>query len=291
MDEKPLHVAVLHGHLSLAYTILARWERETGRTLDLILQVGDLGAYPLPLRLDKATRRFAQHDPDELGFSRYHAGDAEAEACLGKLRASTVFIRGNHEDFRYLHESADGSEAPVTLDPFGRIAYLPSGACFTFERRQISLRIAGLGGISHHGKHGTTAVTEHYTASDVRAVRKLKDIDVLLTHEPAYDSARLVYPLYREHGSYDVAALLDALRPRFHFCGHWHEPGASLLAPDGTESRLLHAVNFTEPARINVRCGGVLSWSSREKHAWEWLEAPWLYEYTRHDWRAVDGDA
>jgi hypothetical protein len=54
----PLHVAVLgdvHGHLSLAFRVLRRWEQETGVRLDLALQVGDLGAFPPPFRLDKAT--------------------------------------------------------------------------------------------------------------------------------------------------------------------------------------------------------------------------------------------
>jgi hypothetical protein len=75
--SEALHLAVLgdvYGHLTLAFRLLRRWERETGRRLDLALQVGDLGAFPPPFRLDKATKPFAEKDPDELGFADYYEG-------------------------------------------------------------------------------------------------------------------------------------------------------------------------------------------------------------------------
>lgn len=81
-----LHLAVLgdvHGHLTLAFRILCRWERETGHRLDLALQVGDLGTFPPPFRLDKATKRFAEKDPDELGFADYYEGGPDAEEVFG----------------------------------------------------------------------------------------------------------------------------------------------------------------------------------------------------------------
>lgn len=289
---KPLRVAVLgdvHGHLTLAYTILRRWERESQCALDLILQVGDMGAYPPPFRLDKPTRRFAAHDPDELGFAAYEAGDDEAASILGpdapphrRIAADTVFIRGNHEDFVYLADVAAGGAAPVPVDVFERIAYLPNGAAFDFSRRGITLRVAGLGGVSYDGGPGVDPVSEHYTAHEVRALSRMTTpVDVLLTHEPHCDARPTV-----EGGSRDVAALLSSLRPRYHFCGHWHEPGDALEAPAGVESRLLHAVNFWKPQRLNPRCMGVLTWHSRDEHAWSWVDAPWLAQYTRHTWRA-----
>ena len=296
--DAPLRVAVMgdvHGHLSLAYTLLRRWERETSRTLDLILQVGDFGAFPPPYRLDKATKRFAEHDPDELGFTDYVSGEGDAPRFLApdapsrtRIAAETVFIRGNHEDFIFLDEVSRGATGPVPVDAFGRIAYLPNGRAFTFTRRGISLRIAGLGGVSIHGDHGYDPVSEHYTAADVRALRQLDaPVDVLLTHEPPLGAGGVLGPRARESGSRDVAELLAALRPRHHFCGHWHEPGVDLDAPPGVQSHLLHAVNFYKPTRLNRGCIGVLSWSSPDAHTWEPLDAPWLAEYTRSTWRAL----
>ena len=179
-EANTLRVAVLgdvHGHLSLAYTLLRRWERETAHTLDAILQVGDLGAYPPPYRLDKPTKRFAERDPDELGFTAYHAGDDEAAAILGPdaephryIAADTFFIRGNHEDFVYLDEIARGAKGPVAVDPFERIHYLPNGQRYELTRRGATLRVAALGGISHQG--GAGHAPEHYTTHDVRTLGK-----------------------------------------------------------------------------------------------------------------------
>jgi hypothetical protein len=44
-----------HGHLALLCDVLARC-RQDGEQLDLILRVGDLGAFPDPARLDGPTR-------------------------------------------------------------------------------------------------------------------------------------------------------------------------------------------------------------------------------------------
>src|SRR5262245_11559286 len=106
--REALHIAVLgdlHGHFTLAYRVLKRWEREAGQTLDLVLQVVDLGAFPPPFKLDSATRRFAERDPDELGFAEYYEGSPEADEILGpdapderRIAADMVFIKGNHED-------------------------------------------------------------------------------------------------------------------------------------------------------------------------------------------------
>lgn len=43
-----LRIAVLgdvHGHLTLAFRVLRRWQDETGLSLDLILHVGELGRW------------------------------------------------------------------------------------------------------------------------------------------------------------------------------------------------------------------------------------------------------
>jgi hypothetical protein len=57
-----INIAVLgdlHGHIDLALSILKRWEKEHGKSLDSIIQVGDLGYFPDLERIDSATKRFA----------------------------------------------------------------------------------------------------------------------------------------------------------------------------------------------------------------------------------------
>ncbi len=57
----------LHGRILPAFRLAMTWEREHGLRLDGLLQVGDLGYFPDPARLDKATARHAAADPLELG--------------------------------------------------------------------------------------------------------------------------------------------------------------------------------------------------------------------------------
>ncbi len=201
-SDGPLRLAILgdvHGHLTLGFRVLRRWQDETGHTLDVILQVGDLGAFPPPFRLDDATRRFAERDPDELGFAHYHEGGAEAAEIFGPdalparaLAAQMWFIKGNHEDFEFLVEVAAARRRAGAGRPAQRASlHIPGGRVVKLARRDRTLRIAALGGIADDGKPGRDPVSVHYTATEVRALRRAMLIDVLLsTHETTRDGPR-----------------------------------------------------------------------------------------------------
>jgi predicted phosphodiesterase len=54
-------VGDVHGHLALMYAILGRWQQESGRRIDLILQLGDMGAaHQFFLTVAPPTMRFAE---------------------------------------------------------------------------------------------------------------------------------------------------------------------------------------------------------------------------------------
>src|SRR5579883_1330476 len=70
MRARPSHHLVfgdLHGRILPAFRLAVAWSREHGIPLRGLLQVGDLGYFPDPTRLDRATRRHAERDPLELG--------------------------------------------------------------------------------------------------------------------------------------------------------------------------------------------------------------------------------
>src|SRR5258705_13857011 len=97
--------ADLHGRLLLAFQLCRRWQRETGETIVLILQAGDLGAFSAVERLDKATRRYAEHDPTELGFlEEFIRYDSAVDRVLAETTCPMIFVRGNHEDHVWLNE-------------------------------------------------------------------------------------------------------------------------------------------------------------------------------------------
>jgi hypothetical protein len=72
----------LHGRILPAFCLAMAWEREHGIRLDGLLQVGDLGYFPDPSRLDKATARHAAHDPMELGACLVAEPNREADAVF-----------------------------------------------------------------------------------------------------------------------------------------------------------------------------------------------------------------
>jgi hypothetical protein len=88
-------------------------------------------------------------------------------------------------------------------------------------------------------------------------------------------------------GSQELRQYLGEARPRYHFCGHFHENGQALSAPEGTRSFQLNAVNFLKAHQLNPGCIGVLTWAGPEEHRFELLDAPWLVEYTRYSFRAL----
>ena len=82
-----------------------------------------------------------------------------------------------------------------------------------------------------------------------------------------------------------VVRLIRELRPTYHFAGHYHEPGQRLAAAGETRSYELNAVNFLRPHRLNPGCIGVLRWAGPDESAFTFVDAPWLDEYTRSNYR------
>src|SRR5712692_7584778 len=106
--------ADLHGRLLLAFQLCTRGQRETGETLDLSLQAGDLAAFPTPDRLDKATRTYAERDPTELGFMEHFlAYDSDVATMLPETIRPLLFVRGNHEEPGSVDDLEQGSDRPI----------------------------------------------------------------------------------------------------------------------------------------------------------------------------------
>jgi len=109
-ERCPVNIAIfadVHGRILLCFKLCARWEKETGEKIDLILQCGDLGVFPDPSWLDGATKKHALKDPEEMGYYYYFTDPGkevinasglaryrrEAEAVLGMTSCNLVFVR------------------------------------------------------------------------------------------------------------------------------------------------------------------------------------------------------
>ncbi|MEW8438217.1 MAG: metallophosphoesterase [Candidatus Thiodiazotropha taylori] len=155
----PLKIAVFgdtHGHLRLMFQLCRLWQLENGVHLDAILQCGDMGFYPDPNRVDKATKRFAELDPEELGFAYYFRKGVEGDVTdplmdrilkgapesLDTIRSPVVWCQGNHEDFQALRHTV-GTRSLVPVDRYDRLYLLQPGEVATISKLDSGIAVPG----------------------------------------------------------------------------------------------------------------------------------------------------
>jgi hypothetical protein len=277
-------VGDVHGHLELLYAILGRWQRETGVPIDLILQVGDLGAFPATL--DRATVRHANTDPEELGFARF-AGDDPPRTLLDP-RPPLVFIPGNHEDFAYLGRCADGTRADAPLVPVSRdkrILELRSGRVWTCEFPDAQrVRIAGVSGVANRGRkqhlHRRLHLDDDHAIA--LAARGPGSVDILISHErPAGTEGRFRHDL---GGSDSLHLLIEEAQPQLAFFGHYDRPGEWSIGR--TQVIGLSGCGYERGGAWRVKPGAIaIIDTGGASFAVDRLTTSWLAAATRDTWR------
>jgi Icc-related predicted phosphoesterase len=271
----------IHGRLTLMLMLSRAWEKETGRKLDGVLQVGDMGAYPDLSRLDDATRRYADRDADELGFSQYLQGCREGAELLEGGGWPVVWVRGNHEDFDYLSRF----QQPTAVDPWGRLIFLPDGQQYTLA----GVRIGAMGGMApRYERRGRGRVAHQKTAaSDPRLVPhqliNTAFVDttpaVLLTHAGPKAPALSA-------GSQLLTQLCERIRPRVHLFGHHHIALEPVTGPGGSTLIGLEHLEFRR-GHLQQRCWGILEICG-DRVTWTWGDAfDWIAPLNRENYRSV----
>lgn len=205
----------IHGALDQLYADVLAFERELGVRFDHVLHVGDFGIWPDPERVDKATRK--------------HEGAGDFPAWLAGGRAaprSTIFIKGNHEDFVWLDNRPDDRALPG-------LRYLRNGMAIEIEGPDGAVRVGGIGGCFGPSDYERRTpnlqgyARRHYTREDVEALCARGRLDVLLLHDaPAgveivkYDRRGGLHSYVSEAPG--LAQAIESARPRVCFFGHHH---------------------------------------------------------------------
>jgi predicted phosphodiesterase len=267
--DRQLNFAVfgdIHGRIALMYTLAILWQQESGIELDGLLQVGDFGAFPDLLNLDKATRKHAQKDTDELGFQDFYIVTSESKFYLEhKYAPPTYFVRGNHEDFDYLKNFIK----PSPLDPWQKIWYIPDCQTLEIERENFAVKIAAFGGIAPRQEkpaRGKLAREQYRQAqkigkSEPRFFREdsiecilidLQGTDILMTHAGPYSPDLPT-------GSTLLARLARQLQPRVHLFGHHHRVIDRQNSPNGSLSIGLEHLEFDRHGKVKQGSWGILS--------------------------------
>ncbi|HEY1350810.1 MAG TPA: metallophosphoesterase [Ktedonobacteraceae bacterium] len=292
-----MHIAVfadLHGRLLLAFKLCARWQQESGERIDLILQAGDLGAYPAMERLDRATRAYAARDPSELGFlehfTRYDAQIADQLAMTG---CPLVFVRGNHEDHAWLDElESQQQSALFPIDAYRRIYLLRTGLPWTFQQQDEQITLLGIGRIAPPAEAEDRRQARYIQQDESARLCALDaaPLDVLLTHHARPDFVlleRAGTTFRASSGMAEITSLLEKKRPACHFFGHYGGPPQVCTDPNGVTLSVKLADLHWERGGSALQAGsmGLLHWQSRDQYTFEVLDSPWLREYNTWTWR------
>jgi hypothetical protein len=268
----------LHGRVLPAFRLAAAWQRGHGERLAGLLQVGDLGYFPDPTRLDEATRRHAEKDPSELGVLLITAPSRQAEAVFADPDAPPAlwFTAGNHEDYDALERTARGRGATADdfpVDAYGRVRCLRNGGVATLPG---GLRVGALWGIDGEAPQARRRAPPGGRVSGRAATHlSYERFDVLLTHESPRDFAR------PDSGSESISLVLLAARPALAFFGHYHPRGLLCGEVGSTRVYHLHGLEFRGPGRTAEEGSvGVLRWGDGGAR-FEYAAADWLRTMTR----------
>lgn len=285
-----MHIVVLgdiHGHLHLAWSLVKRIEVFHGIEIAQVLQVGDLGFWPRPgTVLDRATRRHADQDPEEISFPEWSSpteldGGSLLSSCANALLspeapdgtrvdADMVFIKGNHDDYALLPDpSPDG--LPIPVDHYGKHRFLPNGCTY---------RVGGAGGPlvgSLGGLERGEARTDGFSDTEAKGVSR-EQLDILLTHEPPGRTAR---------GS-RLRRVLEASSPAIVFSGHLHWHERDTLGE--VQLVTLAEVRFNDRGEVDPGCAGILAWAPAQTPRFEVLHTDFTEAFPGRSMLIYPGD-
>lgn len=276
--------ADVHGRILLAFVLCARWEKTTGEKIDLILQAGDLGAFPDMASLDKATKRHAEADVTELGFMQHFTTrSAETTSLLSSTTCNLIFVRGNHEAHEWLDALEQQARGPLfSVDAYQRLYCLKTGVPYTHTVGDEQITILGIGRI---GQRGNTLKPEHIQPHEQKKLQGLGDvpIDVLLTHDMPSGAS------HRSAGMAEITTTLEQYQPRYHFYGHIGGDCTEGIADNGMTRycKLADLEWYGASQLVHAGSMAILRWSGPDRHTLTVLDESWLSEYSAHTWRYV----
>jgi Icc-related predicted phosphoesterase len=156
-------------------------------------------------------------------------GDVASRTCAYPEPPKPFYwIKGNNEDFDRIAAWQAGRDAVPNLH------LIPNGTSITVG----PLTVAGLGGTFAPTWFDTPAAQlpakrsddkrRHFVREEVEACKRMRGIDVLMTHEAARPFVIVdelkpgKKPLRRDAGKPAVNDVLVSMQPRLHLCGHHH---------------------------------------------------------------------
>jgi hypothetical protein len=276
----------LHGRVLPAFRFGSYWSRRARRPLAGLLQVGDMGYFPDPATMDKATIKHAKDDHLELGTLDVVMTNPLADKVFEEdadCPPGLWFTAGNHEDFAELERLSRGSgrdQFDFVVDAYCRVRGVKDGRVMPFE---CGLKVGAVWGVDGDGPHCRKNLPKRGYI-DPGAVDRLawEEFDVLLSHDAPLDAKR------EGSGSAPLRALIEVAKPRFAFFGHYGGDG-SRIGGDFGPTEVYHLAGFelrTREGHPESGSVGVLE-QTAEGWAFDFIPDDDLKPFTRHNWKWV----
>lgn len=273
----------IHGKILLPFKLVDLYQRTTGHSVDLILQCGDIGAYPDLNNLDKATIKHAKYDRDELGFADHFTVENETiKAFLDELNLKMICVRGNHEDHEYLNEleKKHPENSLFPIDIYKRVWVCKSGKVQRFVTKNGAISFVGIGRIGDRKGRDNERFIQDYERTEVKKLLKTKEIfDILITHDKD-DSSQ------RGYGMAEIRTLLDHVIFQYHFYGHTGEPfNIQLDSNEITNSCKIKELEFNSEAVLPKGCMIILEKKNDDEFNIEVVDQTLTNQLTKYNWK------
>lgn len=211
-------VGDVHGCVYHAITAVLAVQHHERRLLDVVIQVGDFGAFPSPDRLGPVDRAYVEANPPQGDVFRLLAPPEGETQALRRSRAALarpiLVVSGNHEDHDWLEQRhrESGGDPVVPIDSFGIFEHVADGTVLNFGEVTVGF----LGRIDAPG------MPYDFDREALGRMMSLApgSVDVLVTHDGPLGMS--VGWNGRVQGSPAITELLDRIQPRLHVSGHYH---------------------------------------------------------------------
>lgn len=265
----------IHGRIFHAIATIITWQIINNQKFDMIIQVGDFGAYP---RIDDAmvNNKFVLEDATELDFSKYINADLGLQKDLRYLRqhlnCPIHFIRGNHEDFQWLNLISENGTKITAIDKLDLIRYIPDGTVEDFN----GIRLAFFGGIETNKEESRAINCKAYNNL---IKNKLGNIDILVTHDSPYGTG--ISFTGEVQGSKKVTELVKVIQPKYLIAGHYHH----MIGPQEIGKTKYLGLNILIPPLRKDKSGcvqqGSIAVLDTTKGSIEFVKDSWLSQINK----------
>lgn len=273
--------ADIHGKILLPFKMVDAYQKQCGEKINLILQCGDIGAFPNIDKLDKATIKHAKRDMQELGFSKQFLYiNRDIEQFLNELDIDMICVRGNHEDHDFLDEKeAKSSDTRYPIDCYHRVYVCKSGVHQTFYTGDEDLDFMGIGRIGDRKSRNEKRFIQEYERLNIKkSLQQGKKLDILISHDI---SSEMTSPGF---GMDELRPVLNQLRPFAHFFGHTGQPyKVELDENKQTFSVKIKELEFDTAGNLGKGSMIILE-KTKEKIAFKPVDISFIHQFNKHTW-------